>query len=88
MLACSRCRPGWSRRPGRPPGSRRCERFRGRGWALVPIGVDRLVIFAIRYVSDTANGLTWLALIAVPMLAAVALGWAMRGAKPGAPRSP
>ncbi len=58
------------------------QRFRGRGWALVPIGSIVLVIFAIRYVSDTANGLTWLALIAVPVLAAITLAWAMRGAKP------
>jgi len=58
------------------------ERFRGRGWALVPIGSIVVVVFAIRYVSDTATGLTWLALIAVPILAAFALGWAMRGAKP------
>jgi hypothetical protein len=58
------------------------ERFRGRGWALVPIGSIVLVVFAIRYVSDTATGLTWLALIAVPILAATALGWAMRGARP------
>jgi hypothetical protein len=60
------------------------ERFRGRGWAFVPIGSIVVVIFAIRYVSDTATGLTWLALIAVPILAAVALGWAMRGARPWA----
>jgi hypothetical protein len=60
------------------------ERFRGRGWALVPIGSIVVVVFAIRYVSDTATGLTWLALIAVPILAAVALGWAMRGARPPA----
>jgi hypothetical protein len=58
------------------------ERFHGRGWALVPIGSIVVVVFAIRYVSDTATGLTWLALIAVPILAAVALGWAMRGARP------
>jgi hypothetical protein len=58
------------------------ERFRGRGWALVPIGSIVLVVFAIRYVSDTATGLTDLALVAVPILAAAALGWAMRGAKP------
>ena len=58
------------------------ERLRGRGWALVPIGSIVVVIFAIRYVSDTATGLTYLALIAVPLLAAVALGWAMRGAVP------
>ena len=57
------------------------ERFHGRGWALVPIGSIVVVVFAIRYVSDTATGLTWLALIAVPILAAVALGWAMRGAR-------
>ena len=57
------------------------ERFRGRGWALVPIGSIVVVVFAIRYVSDTATGLTWLALIAVPILAAAALGWAMRGAR-------
>jgi len=58
------------------------ERFRGRGWALVPIGSIVVVVFAIRYVSDTATGLTDLALVAVPILAAVGLGWAMRGAKP------
>jgi hypothetical protein len=57
------------------------ERFRGRGWALVPIGSIVVVIFAIRYVSDTATALTDLALVAVPILAAVALGWAMRGAR-------
>lgn len=58
------------------------NRFHGRGWALVPIGSIIVVVFAIRYVSDTATGLTWLALIAVPILAAVALGWAMRGGRP------
>lgn len=58
------------------------ERFGGRGWALVPIGSIVVVVFAIRYVSDTATGLTDLALVAVPVLAAVGLGWAMRGAKP------
>jgi hypothetical protein len=56
-------------------------RLHGRGWALVPIGSIVVVVFAIRYVSDTATGLTWLALIAVPILAAVALGWAMRGGR-------
>jgi len=65
-------RPGWM------------DRFRGRGWALVPIGSIVVVVFAIRYVSDTATGLTDLALVAVPILAAVALGWAMRGARPPA----
>jgi hypothetical protein len=58
------------------------RRFRGWGWALVPIASIVGVIFAIRYASDTATWLTYLALIAVPPLAAVALGWAMRGSKP------
>ena len=59
-------------------------RFHGRGWAIVPIGSIVAVVFAIRYVSDTATGLTWLALIAVPLLAAAALGWAARGSRPWA----
>ena len=58
------------------------DRFRGRGWALVPIGSIVVVVFAIRYVSDTATALTDLALVAVPILAAVALGWAVRGSRP------
>jgi hypothetical protein len=58
------------------------DRFRGPGWALVPIASIVAVIFAIRYVSDTATGLTYLALVAVPPLAALALGWAMRGSTP------
>lgn len=62
----------------------RLERLRGPAWSLVPIGSIVLVVFAIRFVSDTATGLTWLALIAVPPLAAAALGWAMRGARPWA----
>jgi hypothetical protein len=60
------------------------KRLRGRGWALVPIGSIVIVIFAIRYVSDTATGLTDLALVAVPILAAAALGWAARGSRPWA----
>jgi hypothetical protein len=40
------------------------------------------VIFAIRYASDTATGLTYLALVTVPPLAAVALGFAVRGSSP------
>lgn len=60
------------------------QRFHGWGWALVPIASIVGVIFAIRYASDTATWLTYLALIAVPPLAAVALGWAMRGSKPWA----
>ncbi len=58
------------------------QRLRSRAWALVPIASIVGVIFAIRYVSDTATGLTYLALIAVPPLAAAALGWAARGSRP------
>jgi hypothetical protein len=64
------------------PGVSRLKRLSGRGWALIPLGSIVLVVFAIRYVSDTATGLTYLALVAVPPLAAGALGWAARGARP------
>jgi hypothetical protein len=68
--------------PRAAPHIRQLDRLRGRGWALVPIASIVLVVFAIRYVSDTATGLTYLALIAVPILAAIALAWAARGAAP------
>ena len=58
---------------------RRLSRVTSRWWALVPIGSIVAVIFAIRYASGTATGLTYLALVAVPPLAAVALAWAARG---------
>jgi hypothetical protein len=58
---------------------RALDRFMGRWWALVPVGSIVAVIFAIRYASATATGLTYLALVAVPPLAAVALAWAGRG---------
>lgn len=58
------------------------KRLEGPAWALVPVLSIVIVIFAIRFVSDTATGLTWLALVAVPPLAAAALGWAMRGSRP------
>ena len=60
----------------------RLERVRGPAWALVPIGSIVVVVFAIRFVSDTATGLTYLALVAVPPLAAAALALAIRG-RPG-----
>jgi hypothetical protein len=70
--------------PRPAPHIRLFERLSGRGWAIVPIASIVLVIFAIRYVSSTATGLTYLALVAVPPLAAGALGWACRGSKPWA----
>src|SRR5690348_13642264 len=49
----------------------------GRGWALVAPGSIIAVIAAISALPGVADGLTWLALVAVPPLAAAALGWAM-----------
>ena len=60
----------------------RLQRLRGRGWALIPVASILGVIFAIRYASDTAGWLSYLALVAVPILAALALGWVARGARP------
>src|SRR5947199_9582535 len=54
----------------------------GRAWALVAPGSIVAVIAAISALPGVADGLTWLALIAVPPLAAAALGWAMHGARP------
>ncbi len=68
-------RPGW------------LERVRGPAWAVVPIGSIVVVVFAIRFVSDTATGLTYLALVAVPPLAVFALAWAARGAGQGPRRT-
>jgi hypothetical protein len=73
--------------PRRPPEIRQLARFRSRAWAAVPIASIVGVIFLIRYASDTATALTYLALVAVPPLAAVALAWAMRGPAPGRSRT-
>jgi hypothetical protein len=67
--------------PRRPPRPAWMERLSGPAWALVPIASIVGCIFAIQYVSSTANGLTWLALIAVPILAAIALGGAAHGGR-------
>jgi hypothetical protein len=67
--------------PRRPPEIAFIRRMSGPAWALIPIASIIGVIFAIRYMSGTATGLTWLALVAVPLLAAVALGWAMHGGR-------
>jgi hypothetical protein len=57
-------------------------RLRSRWWGLVPLASIVVVIFAIRAASGTANGLTYLALVAVPPLAALALGGLMHGGRP------
>jgi hypothetical protein len=57
-------------------------RFRGPAWALVlPLSIA-VVIGAITAIPGTANALTWVALILVPIGGALALGWAIRGARP------
>jgi hypothetical protein len=60
---------------------RLAARLQSRWWALVPLGSIVVVIFAISAASGVADGLTWLALIAIPILAALAFGWAVRGAR-------
>jgi hypothetical protein len=60
----------------------RLERLKGRGWALIlPLSIA-VVIGAIELIPQVANGLTWIALVLVPPGAALALGWAMHGARP------
>jgi hypothetical protein len=58
------------------------RRFGGGWWALIlPLSIA-VVVAAIELVPETADALTWVALILVPPGAALALGWAMRGARP------
>jgi hypothetical protein len=58
------------------------DRLRSRWWALIlPLSIA-VVIAGIAVESESAKALTWLALIAVPPLAAVALGWIVRGGRP------
>jgi hypothetical protein len=57
-------------------------RLRGRWWALIPAASVVGVVFGVRAASGLADGLTYLALVAVPPLAALALGWAMRASRP------
>jgi hypothetical protein len=60
---------------------RLATRLQSRWWALVPLGSIVVVIFAIQAASQTADGITWLALFAIPILGAFAFGWASRGAR-------
>jgi hypothetical protein len=54
----------------------RLARLRSRRWALVPpASVILFVLIASLAERASADGLTYLALVAVPMLAALALGW-------------
>jgi hypothetical protein len=60
------------------------QRFRTGAWALVLPSSIAVVVFAIAVIPTTADVLTWIALLLVPPGAALALGWAARGARPWA----
>jgi hypothetical protein len=67
----------------RAPAAPRLARLRGRRWALIPpMSVIAFVFVARAAERASAQGLTYLALGAVPLLAALALGWLSRGARP------
>jgi hypothetical protein len=51
-------------------------------WAIVPAASIVIVVFGIEAAPDSADALTWLALFAVPPLAAFALGWLVHGTAP------
>ena len=56
-------------------------RFSGRWWALVlPLSII-VVVVAIAEIPETADALTWIALIGVPIGAALAFGWAAHAAR-------
>ncbi len=55
---------------------RRLARLRSRRWALIPpVSVLAFVLIAREAEQGSANSLTYLALVAVPALAALTLGW-------------
>lgn len=65
----------------KPPATRLLDRLQSRWWALVlPLSIV-VVISAIAIDSASARFLTYLALVAVPPLAAAALAWLVRGAR-------
>jgi hypothetical protein len=58
-------------------------RLSSRWWALILPGSVLVVIAGIAIFPQLADGLTYLALVTVPVLAALALAWAVRGARVG-----
>jgi hypothetical protein len=60
--------------------------LRGRRWALIPpLSIVGFVFLARAAEQASAQGLTYLALVAVPLLAALALGWLAWNAHPPRP---
>ena len=56
--------------------------LRSRWWALLPAASIGVVIGVVNFDSDSATALAYLALVAVPPLAALALGRLVRGSRP------
>jgi hypothetical protein len=54
-------------------------RLRSRWWALLPLASIVAVVLAVRPGTLAGERLAWLALVTTPPLAALALGWAIRG---------
>src|SRR4051812_8651743 len=57
-------------------------RFRTGAWAIVLPASIALVVAGIQLLPATADVLTWVALLLVPVGCALAAGWAMHGARP------
>jgi hypothetical protein len=67
----------------RVPQTPRLRRLRARRWAVIPpLSVAGFVLVASAAERASAQGLTYLALCAVPALAALALAWLTPGARP------
>ncbi|MEA2141105.1 MAG: hypothetical protein QOC91_1204 [Solirubrobacteraceae bacterium] len=67
----------------RVPRAASLPRLRARRWAVIPpLSVAGFVVVASAAERASAQGLTYLALVAVPALAAVALAWLVPGARP------
>jgi len=58
------------------------DRLRSRWWALVPALSIIVVVSGVELYSDSATALTYLALVAVPPLAALALALLIHGSRP------
>jgi hypothetical protein len=58
------------------------DSFRSPWWALAPALSIVVVIGIVGWQGESATALSWLALIAVPPFAALALGWLIHGARP------
>lgn len=70
LVALPRVRPPFAWMPNSP------------WWALVPAGSIVVVVLGIELLPDSADALAWLALVAVPPLAALALGELVHGSRP------